>query len=317
MRAMIATKPAIARKALWVLAVATTALAGCSRAPVEEAEVSAAETASEAEGPVADIGPTRSGGARESAATTVPSVGPAAAPGVAFAYRFGFRVPHERIGEVQDRHAAACEALGVARCRITGMRHAIADAHDATGILSFNVDPSLARRFGQQAIASVEAADGELAESEISGTDVGTPIGESQERSATFAAQLARLERRLATPGLDEGERGSLSLQITTLRAQMAEEARSRATGERKLAMTPMQFSYSGTGGVGNSRAFLQALSLSSASLMTMLAVLLTGLGVVLPWLLPVALGVFAWRRWLRPRVASHAAATATNVPTA
>jgi hypothetical protein len=314
---MIANQPARARSILWVLALAPALLAGCSRERVEESGDVAAESVSEADVTAPAGLPANPVTAQESAASTVPSVGPAAAPGVAFAYRFDFRLPDERIGEVQDLHAAACEALGVARCRITGMRHAIADAHEATGMLSFNLEPGLARRFGQQAIASVEAADGELAESEITGNDVATPIGESQERSASFAAELARLERRLAAPGLAAGERESISLQITTLRARMASEARSRAAGEQKLAMTPMQFTYSGVGGVGNSHAFSRAFAVSAASLTTMLAVLLTGMGVALPWLIPIALGVFAWRRWVRPRLSRHAVATPMTLPTA
>lgn len=315
MRAMSAIKTGTARNALWVFALATTTLAGCSRAPVDEAGAPLTEAAGDIDTAFATKAPQSPVAARESAAASVPSVGPAAAPGIAFAYRFDFSLPHDRIGEVQDRHAAACEALGVSRCRITGMRHAIANAHDATGSLSFNLDPSLARRFGQQAIASVEAADGELAESAISGTDVATPIGESQERSASFAVQLDRIERRLATPGLDAGERDALSRQMTTLRAQLAEEARNRAAGEQRLAMTPMHFTYSGTGGVGNGRAFAQALSVGSASLTTMLAVLLTGMGVVLPWLLPIILGLMAWRRWVSPRMPRQAAVTAASLP--
>src|SRR4051812_2612282 len=50
-----------------------------------------------------------------------PDIAPRAAPGVAFNYRYAFRLPPKRIAQVQEEHAQACEKLGVARCRITGM----------------------------------------------------------------------------------------------------------------------------------------------------------------------------------------------------
>src|SRR5215213_5832974 len=52
-----------------------------------------------------------------------PSVGPTAAPGVAFDYRYAFRLPGENIGRVQEEHAQACEKMGVELCRITAMTY--------------------------------------------------------------------------------------------------------------------------------------------------------------------------------------------------
>ncbi|MFN3389797.1 MAG: hypothetical protein ACK40O_12800, partial [Allosphingosinicella sp.] len=56
-----------------------------------------------------------------------PGVSPTAAPGVAFNYRYAFRLPARAIGPVQEQHAAACEKLGTDRCRITGMRYTMSD----------------------------------------------------------------------------------------------------------------------------------------------------------------------------------------------
>ncbi len=56
-----------------------------------------------------------------------PNVRVSAAPGVAFNYRYAFRVPDAKIAAVQEEHAAACETLGLSRCRITGMRYSLID----------------------------------------------------------------------------------------------------------------------------------------------------------------------------------------------
>src|SRR4051812_27650401 len=44
-----------------------------------------------------------------------PNVSPSAAPGVAFNYRYAFRLPAARVSQIQEQHARACEQLGVSR----------------------------------------------------------------------------------------------------------------------------------------------------------------------------------------------------------
>ena len=126
-----------------------------------------------------------------------PDVAVTAAPGVAFNYQYAFRLEDDRIARVQEEHAAACEALGIARCRITGMSYRLVREHEVEGQLQFKLDPAIARRFGKDAIASVEKAEGVLALASISGEDVGTQISDSQRRSAGIADEVARLEARL------------------------------------------------------------------------------------------------------------------------
>ena len=67
---------------------------------------------------------------------------PTAAPGVAFNYRYAFRLPAERVAEVQEQHAQACEQLGVARCRITGMLYRLVNDDDIEAMLAFKLDPA-------------------------------------------------------------------------------------------------------------------------------------------------------------------------------
>ena len=83
-------------------------------------------------------------------------------PGVAFAYKFGFRMPDAAISAAQEAHAAACEKLGLARCRITGMTYELDERDRVDGTLELAVDPLLARSFGRDAIATVEKSEGKL-----------------------------------------------------------------------------------------------------------------------------------------------------------
>jgi Domain of unknown function (DUF4349) len=217
------------------------------------------------------------------------AVSPSVAPGVAFQYQYEFRVPGEKIETVQDEHAAACETLGLSRCQITGLNFSQNENGYPEGRMDFLLDPAIARKFGRDAIASVEQAEGVLATSNVSGENVGAEIAGSQVRSAGIEAEVKRIEARLAGKGLAADERTELRRRAEELRASLGEEKAQRRTGEARIATTPVAFTYSGNMGLGGSGAFGDALSASSSSMTSMLSLMLMVLGVILPWLLPVA----------------------------
>ncbi|MEE9433368.1 MAG: hypothetical protein V3V15_03925 [Sphingorhabdus sp.] len=227
-----------------------------------------------------------------------PNISPTAAPGVAFNYRYAFRVPDVQIAAVQEVHAAACETLGISRCRITGMRYQLIDEDEVEGFLSFKLDPMIARKFGKEAISSVEKAEGILVDSEISGRDVGTQIDNSQRRSSDMGAELKRIERRLAAKGLGDRERSELQEQAERLRGRLSSEKETRREDEASLATTPMQFSYSsGDGILGLGRNPLSgALDTSIGSFVTMASFVIVAIGVILPWLILAILLLLLWR---------------------
>ena len=240
-----------------------------------------------------------------------PAVAPAAAPGVAFSYHYAFVLPDERIAAVQERHAAACEKLGIARCRVTGMSYELVEEDRVRGQLRFKLAPDLARRFGTEGIAAVVAADGKLVRSAIDGDDAGAAISGSQARSADLRAELARLEQRLASRGLGDDERAELQRQVETIRAQLAAERNTRSTDEERLANTPMTFDYAGDEGFRFGNApFGNALDTAWSSFTWMVSLLLLVIGAALPWLVLAALLLFAWRsrpmRWVRRAIADR-----------
>ena len=71
---------------------------------------------------------------------------PTAAPGVAFNYRYAFRLAAQRVAEVQEQHAQMCERLAVARCRITGMLYRVVNDATSRPGSRFKLDPAIARR---------------------------------------------------------------------------------------------------------------------------------------------------------------------------
>ena len=283
-------------------------LVGCGQKASEESAASSAPAAAEM------VSADAAGG---------PDVTITAAPGVAFNYRYAFRLDDDRIAAVQEEHAAACETLGVARCRITGMDYRLIRDNKVEGRLEFKLDPAIARKFGKDAIASVAKAEGVLAAANITGEDVGAQISDSQRRSAGIADEIARLEARLKQGGLGDRERTELQQQIAGLRQQLDGERETRRGGEVQLATTPMVFDYQGTGGlpgIGYGNPFSDAANMLIRSGSTLLSFVLVVGAAILPWALFFAGLLLLWRtppvvavrRWL---VGKRAAPSATPPP--
>jgi len=252
-----------------------------------------------------------------------PDISPTAAPGVAFNYRYAFRLPAERIEEVQESHAAGCEALGPNRCRITGMLYRVVGDGDGDieARLSFRLDPVLARRFGRAAVQAVTRAEGQLAESEITGEDVGTGIQHAGRDIAQMRVEMAEIERQLGRGDLPPDERARLEDQLRELQRAIAGTQAGREEAQDMLATTPMTISYgsgqyvprSGPPTLRDSLARSLDGFLGGASLL--LIILLT----LLPWALLI--GLVWWlaaagrRRWFagRQRAAAVAAGAAED----
>lgn len=256
----------------------------------------------------ADAGPPAS---RRAAYGAGPNVGPTAAPGVAFNYRYAFRLAAPRVAEVQEQHAQMCERLGVRQCRITGMLYRVVNNRDIQAQLAFKLDPAIARRFGREGVEAVTRAEGMLTESEITGIDAGAAIQAAGRGIAELEAELARVEARIRAAG--RNDKTELEYQAQQLREQIRTLRQSRETQQASLATTPMVFNY-GSGslvpGFAPPPTLEQTIDDAGEDFMSAVYLLLRILIVVLPWALTAAL--LGWlfslarRRWFpsRPKAA-------------
>ncbi|MGY4398879.1 hypothetical protein ACVWZA_004089 [Sphingomonas sp. UYAg733] len=267
------------------------ALAACSPAP-DRAEMSQKDAAME------------SAPAASQADSAALGIAVTAAPGVAFTYRYAFRLPSERISAAQEAHAVACEKLGIARCRITGMRYRLLGENNIEAMLSFKLDPAIARAFGKSGIAEVTAAKGTLVDAEITGTDAGAAIDRLTTQRSRASDELHRIDGELARPKLTASERAELQRQRAEIVQNISATDDSRAEQRESLATTPMTFNYESGAAI---RGFDASAPLSSAldtgigSVQITIAVLLGAIAIFGPPGLIVLLGWLAWRRF-RPR---------------
>jgi len=233
-----------------------------------------------------------------------PNISPTAAPGVAFNYNYSFALAFQRVAELQERHAAMCEELTVARCRITGMSYQVLGPDDIRARLELKLDPAIARTFGRRATEAVLQADGMLTENEISGVDAGGQIRQTTTDITRLQADLTRIQQRLAGRIGDE-ERAELQAQAEQLREQIRALGDQRQATQESLATTPMSFTY-GSGdlvpGYRPPQSLGEALGKAWADFKEGGTALLAGLIRAAPWLLTIlligAIAVYVRRRW-------------------
>ena len=260
--------------------IAIAMLAGCSKAPDGTDAPAASDTAG------------------------APGIAVTAAPGVAFNYRYGFRLPPRAIAAVQEAHASTCEKLGIARCRITGMDYRVVGENDIRGSLHFKLDPAIARAFGKRGIDIVQDAKGTLVSAEITGTDAAEAIERAGGTQAEAAAAVARADAALARSDASAEERAELQRQRAAAATAARDAAATAADNRASLARTPMTFDYeSGDAvrGFDTSAPLTSALDTMVASGQVTLAVLLGIVAIFGPPAIVFVIGLLLWRRMRRP----------------
>lgn len=229
-----------------------------------------------------------------------PNINVSAAPGVAFNYRYAYRLPNARIQLAQEAHAAMCEKLGITRCRITGMRYSLVNEHDVSASLELKLDPAIARSFGKDATKVVTEAEGMLVDQQISGIDAGASIERANRGRAGLQDELDRVNRELARPGQSNVVRDRLLSEATSLRSQIAALGEQKKADEESLATTPMAFYY-GSGaaipGFDEATPLKDAITRAGYNFLSAIGFLIVAIATLLPWFLLAALIYWAYRR--------------------
>ncbi len=215
-----------------------------------------------------------------------------------FDYRYAYRLPGERVKDVLESHAAACDRLGPARCRILAMRYKVDDRNKIAAMLTFTIDPAIARAFGEAATRTVNGVDGMLVDTEIAGTGT-TAAARSNALVARLREQLANADAQ-ARNEANPDDRARATARSERLRTALSTIAEVEAGQGGTFAAAPVLITYTSGkaaaglgGGVGNA-SFKDA----GKSLQVSLAGLATLLANIGPWLLAMIVIVLGLR-WL------------------
>jgi hypothetical protein len=231
-------------------------------------------------------------------ASSSPDISPSAAPGVAFNFAYEFGLPDNRIAATQEAHAAACEKLGLTRCRITGMTYSVDPNEQVAAELDLKLDPMIARQFGKSAQQSVEGNDGKLIRLQIGSSDEGQVVDQGTKQRTDTSTQIAQLQQELAKAKPGTTARANLMNQIQALQQQASEQTHVIESSQAMLASTPMAFHYYGRGGVPGFRGnpVREAWQTFVTTVVWLVGILLQAIAVLLPLLVLLALFIGLWR---------------------
>ncbi len=224
------------------------------------------------------------GGKPDSDTMSGEAVAALTAAGGAFDYRYAYKLPGNHVKAVVEAHAAGCDKLGPAKCKILAMRYRVDNASRISATLTFRIDPAVARNFGEEATKVVAANAGALVENEIAGADATA--------AARSNALVARLREQLANAK-------SANDQVRAQRLQTALDVigEIEAGQGESLATAPFLITYtSGTPAAGLNASSGAGFREAGNKLVASTATLAQELAAVFPFLLLMIVGVVVLR---------------------
>lgn len=253
------------------------------------------------------------------ARSDLPKPGVAAAPGIALAYEYGFRLPADRIAAAQEDNAAQCEARGPAICRIAGLSYDVGRDRTVRASLDLRLAPEAARAFGKDAINGVVKHGGMLASTRITSEEAGAAAAAARGEGVALGRERAGVETQLKQTGLSGAERSQLQSRLARLADAQRTAQSNEQTAAQKLASTPMTLVYD-TGAVDQSLSegpLLGALKDGGANIVAGTAIIVTLLVSLVPWAVLAGLAIAAWlgMNWLLSRPAKRARRSSTGDP--
>jgi len=274
-------------------------LAGCGSAPDRAMRASEDLSVAPPAAPAKQAA-LESGGDRQDAI-------PISQPQLAYSYRYGFRLPSNRVAETQQAHAAACEKLGVARCRVISLSRS-GDEDRQYGELKLSIDAKLARSFAADMGGIVSGKGGEQIDAGITAEDLSKQIVDTDARIRAKTLLADRLTQLLATRGGSVADLVEAERALSQVQEELDQARTWLAEMKGRVAMSDMTIAYSSTPTASSSllSPVRDAISSAGEILGFSVGALIRFLVAALPWLLVLWGAVKLYRklggRWPRWR---------------
>ncbi|MEO9470369.1 DUF4349 domain-containing protein [Parasphingorhabdus sp.] len=285
------------RTALTAVSLLSLSLAACSgagehAAQYDLAEAEMAESAGDAAASAAEP--------MGSPIDQAPGAIPVSKPQIAYSYDFGFRLPAAEISKVQQAHITLCNSVPENGCQILNMSNSGGEGDYANGQLHLQVAAPKARDFGTKLASAIDESGGSQISSSITGEDLSKKIVDTEARLRSRELLSKRLTDLLATRKGTVAELVEAERAVTQVNEEI-DRARSWLTEMRgRVAYSTVMVNYqSGAPGSGGfMRPIRDALGGLSSSLGSSVAVVITLIAMLAPWLLLIGLGVYLRRRF-------------------
>ncbi|WP_108786679.1 DUF4349 domain-containing protein [Erythrobacter sp. Alg231-14] len=174
------------------VAAATISLAACSEAPNQTADFS---------NEAYDAGVALESGQDDVDGSAIPELAAIGVtmPQLAYTYDYRWRMPADKIGPLQRRHATLCEQQGTAACQILGMSKSGEEADDVRGVLEMAIASRQARAFGALLEDEAQDSGAEPISAEIASEELSKQIVDTEARLRARTQLRDRLMEVLAT----------------------------------------------------------------------------------------------------------------------
>jgi hypothetical protein len=224
---------------------------------------------------------------------------PADTAQIAYSYSYGYRVDADQIVELQQRHAALCEKMGVRRCRVLNLSNAASDG-EGYGELQLRVAASEARAFGTALDDATEGLDAEQVSFGLDGEDLTESIIDTEAHLGSRRVLRDRLMEVLRT------RQGSVADLVAAERAvaEVNEEIDSAASRlaelRNRVRMSAVSIDYGpniAVSSLGFSRPISTALSSVGSTLGVTIAAIIYIAVALVPVIAFLLLLRWLWRR--------------------
>jgi hypothetical protein len=121
---------------------------------------------------------------------------------LAYSYGVGLEIPSQRLSDVMDRHAQACQAAGPRQCQLVGSNRSGDPDSYMEGYVSLRGEPQWLRAFMGGLSAQVDEAGGRIISQNTPPEDLTRQIVDTEARSRALTALRDRLQELLRSrPG--------------------------------------------------------------------------------------------------------------------
>ncbi len=232
------------------------------------------------------------------------------APSLAYSYAYAVTVPARRVEPLVALHQRACAAAGPQLCQVTGSTMEARGRDDLHASLALRGDPTWLAAFRDRIGADATAAGGRLSHATVTSEDLSRQVIDTQATIRAKTALRDRLQTLLETHPGKAADFLEIATDLANVQGELDANQSELAAMRERLATSVLTIDYESLtmlGAEGTWAPLLTAITGSGAVLARTLAVMVTCVVALLPWVLLGAAGVLIARASLTKRLWSAA----------
>ena len=231
-------------------------------------------------------------------------------PQLAYAYKLGYLLPGDKMGDAQEAHRALCEQMGPSRCQLLALEHNGGQDVAGEALLRVRVATSEAHAFQQSLDHAVTGFGGRATETNVEAEDVSKDIVDTKARIAQRELLVARLTEVLRKRTGTVAELVEAERSVTQAQEELDQGRAWLTELQGRVAMSNFEIHYSAIAASTSAQSvggqLGEATEGSAATFLIGVRGLFTLAIYLLPWLLLAFPVVLAVRRLGRKRDAGQ-----------